>query len=51
MTQDRNKEGEFKRDNQGEGRKEKETNANDVRTSKEGAAGGKLNTDTANSDK
>lgn len=51
MTQDRNKQGEFKKDNQGEGRKEKETNANDVRTKGEGARGGDLNTDTANSDK
>lgn len=49
MTQDRNKEGEFKKDNQGEGQKEK--NANNVRTEREGARGGSLDTDTANSDK
>lgn len=51
MTQDRNKDGEFKKDNQGEGRKDKDVNANNVRTKDEGAAGGKLNTDTANADK
>lgn len=50
MTQDRNKQGEFKKDNQGEGRKEKDVNANNVRTGREGAAGGKLDTDNANSD-
>ena len=51
MTQDRNKDGEFKKEGQGDNRPKKETNANDVRTKDEGAAGGKLNTDTANADK
>ena len=49
MTQERKDNGEFKKDS--DNRPKKETNANDVRTKDEGAAGGKLNTDTANADK
>jgi len=51
MTQDRNKDGEFKKGHDVDNRPKKETNANDVRTKSEGAGGGKLNTDTANADK
>ena len=50
MSQKRDEDnGQFQKQQTQDGRKE--TNANDVRTSKEGARGGDLNTDTANSDK